>query len=255
LRTLAPRTQAVARPFRAATWNLQSCCRGLPDIVRVLRSLDADLVGLQEIDRGTRRAGRIDQVGELAHQAGFRHHHFFRAMCIDSGEYGLGLLCRWPLAETRVVELPSAPGLEPRILASATVDLPQAPLGVYVTHLTHVDKRSGLRAAQARAIALRVAENDGPRLLLGDFNSLPGSRAHRLLRRSLRDVFREVGRGRGGTFPLLSVLPAMRIDYAFASAQLELTGAAVVRTAASDHYPLVAEVSVPPGEALCARAG
>lgn len=238
-------SQPAFKPLRIATWNLQSCRRGIPGIVAVLRDLAADVVALQEVDRRTARAGGLDQAAALAREAGFAHHHFYPALRWGEGDYGLALLSRWPLADARIGVLPNAAELEPRIFASAVLEIPEAPLALHVTHLTHVDTRSRLRLAQSKRIAKRLDELALPQLLLGDFNALPGSAAHRFLCGRARDVFREVGVGRGGTYPLPFLLPALRIDYAFASQEIDLVRAWVARTDASDHHALVADVGVP----------
>src|SRR5213082_4003434 len=38
----------------------------LPRIAAVIKDQRADIVGLQEVDRGVERTGRIDEIGELA---------------------------------------------------------------------------------------------------------------------------------------------------------------------------------------------
>ncbi|MFN7133412.1 MAG: endonuclease/exonuclease/phosphatase family protein, partial [Myxococcales bacterium] len=83
-----------------------------------------------------------------------------------------------------------------------------------------------------------------PKVLLGDFNDVPGSLMHRAVRSRLVDVFKLAGEGRGGTFPLVPKLVTPRIDYIFASPELTPTHAKVIRTRASDHHILTAEVEV-----------
>ncbi len=233
-----------SRPLRLASWNLQSCRRGLPGIVSRLKSVAADVVALQEVDRCTGRSSGLDQAALLAREAGFAHHQFFPALERDGGEYGLALLSRFPLAAPRQDRLPVPEGVEPRVLGRARLAHPDGEVTVAVTHLSHRIGRSGLRLGQARRI-LGLLADASPCVLLGDFNDVSLSPMYRELTSKLVDLFRAAGKGRGGTHPLGRLLPAVRIDYLFASPEVVPAAARVERTDASDHHLLVAEVSVP----------
>jgi endonuclease/exonuclease/phosphatase family metal-dependent hydrolase len=235
----------AAYPLRVAIWNLQSCRRGLPGILAGLKALDADLVALQEVDRCTGRSAGIDQAALLAREAGFAHHHFFPALGRDGGQYGIALLSRHPLLEPRLERLPTTPGIEPRVAGRARLVHPAGELTVAVTHLSHKLGNSWLRREQVGHLLGLLPEGE-PCLLLGDFNDLPGSRVHRALCDRFTDVFAKVGQGPSGTHPFLGPwLPAVRIDFLFASRELELRSARVARTDASDHHALVAEIGAP----------
>ena len=66
--------------LRVATWNVRGCRTREPDSDRVdldgtaaiLRSIDADLVALQEIDREQERSGGVDQARALGERLGMR---------------------------------------------------------------------------------------------------------------------------------------------------------------------------------------
>lgn len=246
---------SAAHRLRVASWNLQSCQRGLPGVLAGLEALDADLVALQEVDRCTGRSARVDQAALLAREAGFAHHHFFRALDRDGGEYGLALLSKYPLLDPKLDHLPTLAGIEPRVVGRARLAHPAGELAVAVTHLSHRLERSKLRLEQASHV-MRLLPEDEPCLLLGDFNGLPRSPMHRALCARFADVFATVGQGPSGTHPFLGPwLPAVRIDFLFASRELELHGARVVRTRASDHHALVAEIGAPAAALDRALAG
>lgn len=249
-----PAFPAAARaPLRLASWNIQSCLRGLRAVAAQLSELDVDLVALQEVERHTARSACIDQASALAREAGFPHLEFFPAVPRDGGHYGLALLSRFPLRAARTERLPTPPDLEPRILGSAVLEHPLGALSVNVTHLSHRITASRVRAAQAQHIASRLASLKLPRLLLGDFNDIARSPMHRELADYFLDVFAAVGEGPGGTHPLGPlgrVLPPVRIDYCFASTELQPLRARVLRTRASDHHLLVAELSLVGADAL-----
>jgi endonuclease/exonuclease/phosphatase family metal-dependent hydrolase len=237
---------ARTRLIRVATWNVHNCRHGFDGVVRMLSGLRADVVGLQEIDRGTRRSGGRDQTAMLAQACGFAHQSFFRAIARDGGEYGVALLSRWPFSGTRIGLLPNHGDFEQRVLASVLVETPEGKLGVNVTHLSNTRTFPELRREQARAIVTRMSELDAPQVLMGDFNESPHGSAYREISRAFTDVFAAVGQGQGGTFPLLfGALQPLRLDYIFASRSLALQQARVVHGKASDHDPLVAEIWPP----------
>jgi len=201
-------------------------------------------VALQEVDCRTRRSGRVDQLGWLAREAGYAHHAFFKACDWDEGGYGIGLLSRYPLSSVRSDLLPVPEGVEPRIVGSARLEHPLGELSVHVTHLSHRLRRARLRRKQALRL-LELAAGEGPRLLLGDLNDFDWSGTYRKLPRRFVDVFLACGNGPPGTHPLGPLLPAVRIDYLFASPDIALEGAKGVQTNASDHHLLMADVRAP----------
>jgi endonuclease/exonuclease/phosphatase family metal-dependent hydrolase len=87
---------------------------------------------------------------------------------------------------------------------------------------------------------------DVPVFLLGDFTTLPGSRAYRALTCHLRDV-RELVRATRPSRTFTTWFPVLVVDDIFVNAALQplsLTGhrSAVARIA-SEHFPLVAELA------------
>ena len=220
----------------------------------------------------------MDQAEFLAQTAGFAHALFLPALRRDEGEYGLALLSHHRLRPLPPLALPVPRGAEPRLLglAEIAVQMPacpqspaiqmeplapaaaphvsECPLTIAFTHLSHRPDRALARWHQARAIVGRL-EQEARCLLLGDFNGLSGTAMHRALAEKFRDVFAEVGQGRGGTHaPLGRFFPALRIDFLFASTSLCPRWARVVQTTASDHHALVGEIELrAPAEADMGR--
>ena len=82
-------------------------------------------------------------------------------------------------------------------------------------------------------------------MLLGDFNSLPGSSVHRILSQKLRDTRTFLTPApRLRTFP--TRLPFLAVDHIFVNDHLQVENVAVVRNeqtrVASDHFPVVADL-------------
>lgn len=123
---------------------------------------------------------------------------------------------------------------------------------------THLPYRPGDEQARLRGAALiveRIARVDGPVILAGDFNDIPGGAVHRRLTSVLQDAWAHAPQveGAAGTFHGFSGTPGPRIDWVL-SRGLQ---ARVARTLSdpvdgrhvSDHFPVLVEFgpASPPG--------
>lgn len=221
--------------MRVATYNIRhASLKGLDGIRAVVDSMQADLVALQEVDRGVLRSGGEDQARELGEALGMEA-RFGPAMPLDGGHYGVALLSRHPIESYRVHLLPSQ--VEPRVVLHCTVEVPGgAPWEVAVTHL-------GLhpleRWEQMREI-LRIFWRRERILLLGDLNEGRTEFAFNLLRAHWVDCQEEAG-VELVTYP--SEHPVIGIDHVLRTRDLPAARAALaIPTLASDHLPVAVEL-------------
>lgn len=229
--------------------------------------LDADVIGLQEVDRGQERSGHVDQTEVVARAVGAAHWQFVPALHGVPGgpdgwraatetavetpgpSYGIGLVSRLPVLSWHVRRFAAAPFAlpllvpggsrlvrvrdEPRAACAAVVaPVGRRPFTVATAHLSFVP---GFNAHQLRAITRWLADLPGPRLLLGDFN-LPGG-----LPKALTGWCQL---GRVPTYP--SYRPRVQFDHVLADG---LDGTAVRRVAAlplaiSDHCALAVDLEM-----------
>ena len=224
---------------------------GVDNLVRVaelVRGTGADLVLLQEVDRGTRRSGGVDQVAELRQRTGL-HAAFAKSLDYQGGEYGIALLSRWNIDSSRTVPLPITPpqprsggSYEPRVALRAWIARPGGNIEVVNTHID----ASGDDRWRRQEIVTVLANADsggGVVLLGGDLNSTPESAVQEAVRaRGWRDAWLTCGGSPGGglTYPADSGIK--RIDYLYFRGRTRCTRAAVPVTQASDHRPLVVDV-------------
>lgn len=192
----APAATADDR-VRVAHWNLEHGNRheAIADALATHPALaGADLVSLNEADLGMARSGNRDVVGELAARLG-RHAAWvplflestrgrdddaLTAVADDNAEslFGLGLLSRWPLASVRLVPLPGPEQVlfdRERMLGRfvalvARVVHPRTPFTAVTVHL-EVHRTRAHRAAQMRALLAALADEPGPIVLAGDWNT------------------------------------------------------------------------------------
>lgn len=144
-------------------------------LAAAIRESRAELVGLQEVDRATRRMGGSDGTAELAALLGWRFADFAPAMPFDGGEYGISLLSRYPAAMPDRVEhlpLPHKAGEEPRVCLQACLSLPEGRiLHMLNTHLSVESSASRRRQIALLRERLEAIPSDEPFLLVGDFNT------------------------------------------------------------------------------------
>ena len=253
---------------RLATFNLlhgRSLSDGTVHADRVHRAvadLDADVLGLQEVDRGQPRSGLLDLTAIAADALGARVHRFAAAVRGTPGEtwqpwqndqdndhplYGIALVSRYPVVRWQITALPAAPirspvytgdGFrllkdEPRVLLAAVLDTPAGPLTVATTHLSFVP---GWNLRQLRAAVRALRPLPGPRILLGDLNMPAGPIRAATGWRSL---------GKAPTFP--SPFPRAQLDHVLADPRGRAGLGRVVQVstphpAVSDHRPLIVQL-------------
>lgn len=248
-RPRAPGASPARAAIRVVSYNIHAGkdAEQRPNLERVaavLDSLDADIVLLQEVDRGTERSGRVDQVAELDRLTGM-HGAFAKSLGFQGGDYGIAALSRWPIESSETVPLPTDPPAdrgvkmyEPRVAIHVVVSTPAGPLHVVGTHLG-AESVSTFRDQEARVLLEHLRTHvpaSAPLVIGGDFNSTPDSDVHTGFAGAYQDSWRECGTGDGFTFPADSAV--RRIDYVYVRG-LHCAAARVVATQASDHRPLL----------------
>jgi endonuclease/exonuclease/phosphatase family metal-dependent hydrolase len=259
------RRAGLGRPARRpalVSRHIEAAAAALSDGRRMPR---ADLVALQEADRGTLRAGGRHVARELAEAAGMSYvraaiptprdeepkqkqwyldfeEHIRRG---EEGDTGVALLSRVPLADAARVELPwSECAWRPRLALSAAAQLGRGRLRVFNVH---IDPHANLeeQLAQHRAVLDRADEQRGPCAVLGDFNTL--TRRSRAAARALLEA-------RGYTTPLPDGTGTWRAGPLRLHADWIFTRALRVRRwgvarglGVSDHWPVWAEVEAEGG--------
>lgn len=242
--SILPPVAGAGPSLRVMTFNIKSGEAGLERIAAVIRAAQPDVVALQEVDNGTRRCGGIDQAQALARLANLPWAVHVATTRLHGGDYGMALISRHPIRSLQRRRLPVDPGMEPRVVARAILDVDGTEISIYKVHLSPLPQRSRLRAEQAAIVARMVARERRPTIVLGDMNDVASSPAVRLLTRNLQDAWAEAGVGDAGTYPL-PLLGSFRYDYVLASEAFEVRRAFVIAGDASDHHPVVADLALP----------
>jgi len=248
---LNPPAAPARRTIRVVTYNVHSCIgvdrRFDPArIADVIAECRPDIVALQELGLRRPRGRRVDQAHFIASRLSMAM-HFHPTIHVKEEKFGDAILSPLPSRFVRGGALPFYG--EPRGALWAAILLDGFELQVINTHF-------GLPPDERRQQAETLLGPDwlgdpacrSPRILLGDFNAVPRSKAYRMLSRRMKDAFASTGpRRRRATFP--SPVPMLRIDHIFFEKPIELVDVQVHRTRlsriASDHLPVVADLSLP----------
>ncbi len=240
---------------RLLTYNVHRCVGvdrrlDVDRIAAVIAEHEPDIVCLQELDVGRARTGHVDQAQAIATALSMSV-RFHAAMRVEAEEYGDAILTRWPERLIRAGALPSVkgiPGIEPRGAIWAEIQIDGASLNIINTHFGLVPREQRLQAAALTGKDwLGHPDCLGPTILTGDFNATSLTRPYQTLCRNLRDAQRVLGlRPTVKTFP--SSFPAIRIDHAFVSPEIRVTGIKApfspLARMASDHLPLVIDFEI-----------
>jgi endonuclease/exonuclease/phosphatase family metal-dependent hydrolase len=212
----------------------------LERIAKVITDARADIVGLQEVDRGCERTQKRDLPAELAKLTGMRV-VFEKNIPYQGGEYGNAVLTKFPVKSSKNTHYKMLRLGEQRGVLQLVLDVRGRDVLFMNTHIDYRpdDAERVMNADELKAIV--AAGGATPVILVGDFNSVPGSRTHERVKAFLADGWEMVGKGDGFTFPVRT--PAKRIDYIWVSkSSIEPLKMEVLRTEASDHLPIVAEL-------------
>ncbi len=209
----------------------------------VLRTLQPDIVGLQEVDDLVTRSGGVPQAHRLGESLGLNH-AFGRFMDYQGGAYGLAILSRYPIVATHSVRLPD--GNEPRVALAVEVQLPSnRRLTIVNVHFDWVDDDT-FRFAQAEALTKYLDALKTPYVLLGDFNDEPGSRTLALFKQRAA----EAAKPASDRFTFSSTEPTKEIDFVFtapAAAWRAREVRVITEPLVSDHRPVLAVLELAPG--------
>ena len=256
------RRAGLSRPNhrpRLVEQNIGRAARILSDDLLMPR---ADVVAIQEADRGTRRAGGRHVARELSRSLAmnFARAHVATPRDVapkkkkwwldfeeqvgvgEEGDTGVAILSRLPLADVERIELPWRECVwRPRLALSAVVPLGPRRLHIFNAHIdTHANVEGQLeqhRAVLARAVG---TEDEEPCVIVGDFNTMT---------RESCEAVRELYRSRGYTSPLADDTATWRsgplrhhFDWIFTRGLRVLRWGVARTRGISDHWPVWAEV-------------
>lgn len=164
--------EPAQKSLRLASYNIQ-ICRGMERrsydaddfqnsdrTAEALERLNADVIGLQEVDRRTNRSRGADQIAILAEKTGFVP-TYGRAIDLPGGEYGIGILSKKEPVSVKNIPLPGQE--ERRTLLVAEFD-------DFVFFDVHFSLTAESRTESAAIVNAELARWNKPVIFVGDLN-------------------------------------------------------------------------------------
>jgi endonuclease/exonuclease/phosphatase family metal-dependent hydrolase len=227
------------RPLVVMTYNIAGHderfrSTHIAQIVAAINEVRPDIVGLQEVHRGTWQSRDRDQLEELEQGTGM-HGFFGASFQRGHGQFGNAILTRGDIVSAMVHPLPGHG--EPRSLIESVLRIDGATINFYVTHLAAWHRmNASVRGRQLDCVAKYIRTSTYPFLLAGDFNAAPDTREVMAFdRENLAQIC-------GRILPVTNPLLHRRIDYVWADYGWEVNRTSVPHIGPSDHWPVVTEL-------------
>ena len=247
------RSQSIAE-------NIRLAARVLSDGVRLPR---ADIIALQEADKGTARAGGRHVTRELAELLQMAWVHVSAGIprgvepkdrqwwlnfeeqigLHDGGDTGVSLLTRFPMEDITRIDLPwnDCPW-RPRLSVAATIRIGGKVLRIFNSHIDPHTSVNG-QLDQVEVVLKHAERFRGPTMVLGDFNTLS--------RRKCIDT-RRLLEEHGFTTPFPTGTPTWRgaglrlhADWVFVRDVNVIRWGVGRGITVSDHWPIWVQIAMP----------
>lgn len=253
--------------LRVLSYNIHKCIGGVdrryvPErTAEVINHYQPDIVMLQEVDSGAKRSRGDQQTALLANLCGLAHHTWFPNVTVrGGGEYGNAVLSRWPITNTSNVDL-TVPLKKRRSVLHAEIRIRSAQepgpqddvdrvIHVFNMHLGLARYERHLQLAKFLAChPFAGLHQQTPLIVGGDFNDVYGG-----LGRLLTPAGFVGSATPPKTFPAWGPLRPLDSLYVRGDAELHrvFRGETAAARRASDHLPLVAELTLAPNRPTAA---
>jgi endonuclease/exonuclease/phosphatase family metal-dependent hydrolase len=246
------------------------------DMLALIRSQDPDILCLQEFfefESSNYYEPNIPAVRAMGYPYYYFVPHYFRYG--KAYRMGVAIFSKYPIVDTAVVpyKLNSAAdnlvyadvNINGKLIRLMTIHLQSVRfnpvdyeginkikntddegLEASKTILSKLIKAYRWRSEQAEQVRQEIDKSPHPVIICGDFNDVPNSYTYFTIRGNLKDAFIAKGAGIGKTLRILG--PTLRIDYILADGSLPVNSFSKFNVPYSDHYPIMADISLDANE-------
>ena len=213
----------------------------LDQIAAEIAAQNLDVVGLNEINRARPNYGLIDTLPFIAAHT---HMQYQFGATYDDGQYGNAVLSRYLITEPKNTRY-AAKSNETRAVLRSVIKTFSGNVTIFVTHLDNINGDKSVRGSQVHEL-LKIWNQTPRSIIMGDLNAEPEKpELQPLYQAGLVDALAASGNANVYTFWDANPQPGRRIDYIFVTPDLKVVKTQTLPTRASDHLPVVAEISVP----------
>lgn len=180
------------KTFKLASFNICSSHflhghytrENLELLAQYIADANADVICLQEVDKGASRSDGVDMTAELASLAGYDCSYFIKIRDFQGGEYGTAILSRYPIIRAQTLNFAVRIAKQGTSCGYVVLDMQGEHVTLFNTHLSvESDEANTDTMLCLGDILNEYADQTGARILCcGDFNTNPPKLAEYLPR-------------------------------------------------------------------------
>ena len=238
--------------FRLMTYNIFGArLTDGRELARNIKKYKPDFIGLQEVDRNTKRSKFRDVTQEMAQELGYNYYYFQKVMDFDKGEFGIAFISKYDVKIIYIHELPGK-SKEKRQVLAAKLSTTKFKRKILVVN-THLDNRLDNKHEELEDLFSVISKFRGDvKFLCGDFNLLPTTEHYEKIRKMWNDSYFEGRDLFGNKNKVKRDMETARIDYIMAQkdAKYKVKESFYINdnstdwTKLSDHLPYMAVFDV-----------
>ena len=241
-------------------WNILYKER-IKDIAKTIKKLNPDIVCLQELGINCKFNPTIPNTAKyIKDQLGYNSYFEEAQRWKDDEELdaiGNGIFTRFPITSTFSKQVQNQTGKfvdyssEGRVYVETTIKIGDTDLTVGTTHLSYVHK-FGIteeKKTEVDNLVKIVLGKEKNYILTGDFNSIPDSYTIKELSKYLKNCGPNLDQNTWANKPFdyngfKEDKIAWRLDYVFASKDVNCISAEIIQTEFSDHLPILVSLNI-----------
>jgi endonuclease/exonuclease/phosphatase family metal-dependent hydrolase len=234
--------------LKIATYNIHKCVgidrKYSPErIVKVLREINADVIGLQEVLCNSHLHKRDHQAKFIADALGCEF-VVGKNRQIKGADYGNAIISRRPILASRNHDITVSPYESRGCLLAEIEVVPGTTIHFADLHMgtSFFERRKQVHKLLSGNV-LEASDIAGHRIIVGDFNEWTSGVTTRMFRSRFNSVDPKIHLGTSRSFP--GYMPLLHLDHIYFDSSFELEAAAIHRSrtamVASDHLPIFAD--------------
>lgn len=145
-------------------------------LIEKIKSSNADVMALQEVDLGAQRSEGVDMAKELAKGAGYDFSYFIKIRDFQGGEYGTAIISKYPITESETFNYRVKLAKQGTSCGYVKLNIQGENVTIFNTHLSVESEDANTETMRCLHDILRdyyASDSDGF-ICCGDFNTNPG---------------------------------------------------------------------------------